>query len=228
MSSSHQQVGADKPAHGMLAELKQLLKHTSTYSFGNILGKMVGFFMIPFYTHYLSPADYGTLELLDLSLALMGLVLTMWMNASIIRHYYDYDNPKDRNQAVSTILIVAVGLGAAVAFGGIHFSRPLSALILKTPDLHLYVSVIALSFLMTCIRVVSTSYLRAGQRSVFIVGYELALLVITLFLNIYFIAIRHIGVLGVLYSSLIANTLVAIVLTANTIVRSVSRSLTRS
>ena len=217
MNSSPQQVGADKPAHGMLAELKQLLKHTSTYSFGNILGKMVGFFMIPFYTHYLSPADYGTLELLDLSLALMGLVLTMWMNASIIRHYYDYDNPKDRNQAVSTILILALAIGVVAAFCGVHFSRPLSSLILKTPDLHFYVSLIALSFLMTCVRVVSTSYLRAGQRSVFIVGYEMALLVLTLSLNIYFIAIRHIGVLGVLYSSLIANTLVAIVLTANTI-----------
>jgi O-antigen/teichoic acid export membrane protein len=218
---------AEKPAHGMLDELKHLFKHTSTYGFGNILGKAVGFFMIPFYTHYLSPADYGTLELLDLSLALMALVLTMWMNASIIRHYYDYDNPKDRNQAVSTILILAFVIGVVVSFGGIHFSRPLSRLILKSPDLHLYVSLIALSFLMTCLTVVSTSYLRAGQRSVFVVSIDLVNLVLTLSLNIYFIAIRHVGVVGVLYSSLIANTLIAVVLTANTI-REVSLSFSYS
>src|SRR5579864_4937061 len=120
----------------MLSELKKLVKHTSIYGFGNMLGKTVGFLMIPFYTHYLSTADYGTLELLDLSLALVGLVLTMWMNASIIRHYYDYEDINDRNQVVSTILFVGLLTGIVIAAGGIYFARPLSGLVLNTPDLH--------------------------------------------------------------------------------------------
>lgn len=201
----------------MLTELKKLLKHTSIYGFGSVLGKMVGFLMIPFYTHYLSTSDYGTLELLDLSLALAGLVLTMWMNASIIRHYYDYEDAKDRNQAVSTILVLALLTGIAIASGGIYFSRPLSRLILNTADLHSYISLISLTFLMTCLRAVSTSYLRARQRSVFVVAIDLATLVLMLSLNIYFIAIRQIGVVGVLYSSLITGTLIAGFLTVNTI-----------
>lgn len=207
----------------MLDEIKKLTKHTGIYGMGNILGKMVGFFMIPFYTHYLTPADYGTLELLDLSLALIGLVLTMWMNASIIRHYYDYDEPKDRNQVVSTILLLAFGIGVIVAAAGIHWSRPLSSLILKTPDLGSYIVLISLSFLVTCLNVVSWSYLRARQRSGFVVSCDLVNLVLTLSLNIYFIAFRHTGVVGVLYSSLISNSLIAAAMTVNTI-REVSLS----
>src|SRR5579864_2023283 len=103
----------------MLEEIKKLLKHTTIYGAGNILGKMVGFFMIPFYTHYLTPADYGTLELLDLSLSLTGLVLTMWMNASVIRHYYEFEDQHNRSQVIGTIGITAAIIGAAVAALGI-------------------------------------------------------------------------------------------------------------
>ncbi len=201
----------------MLEELKRLFKHSSIYGLGNVLGKMVGFFMIPVYTHYLTTADYGVLELLDLSLALMGLVLTMWMNASIVRHYYDYDDPQDRNEVVSTIYLLAVAIGAAVALAGVYLSRPLARLILKTSDLHSYVSLIALSFFVTCITVVCFSYLRAKQKPVFIVGAEMANLVMTLSMNIYFIVFRHMGVIGVLYSSLLANSLIACVMSVYTL-----------
>jgi O-antigen/teichoic acid export membrane protein len=203
----------------MLDEIRQLVKHAGIYGAGSVLGKAVGFLMIPFYTHYLTPSDYGTLELLDLSLALTALVLTMWMNASIIRHYNDFDNVEDRQQAISTMLLLACVMGVVVAATAIHFSRALSALILKTPDLHSYISLISLCFGLSCINAVCTSYLRAGQRSTFIVGADLASLVMTLSLNIYFIAMRHIGVIGVLYSSLISNVIVTAVLTTYTVLQ---------
>jgi len=201
----------------MLKELRQLLKHATIYSLGNVLGKVVGFFMIPFYTHYLTPADYGTLELLDLSLSLTGLVLTMWLNASIIRHYNDFDDPRDRKQVVSTVLLLACFIGVVVAVSGIYLSRPLSVLILNTPHLHWYVSLEALSFLVTSVSVACLSYLRAMRRSVLVVSTGLAGLVLSLCLNIYFIAIRHSGAVGVLYSGLISSTLVTVPLAVYTV-----------
>src|SRR5262249_20717011 len=116
----------------MLEELRQLLKHTGVYGAGSMLSKAVGFFMIPFYTHYLGPKDYGTLELLDLSLTLVALVLTTWMHTSIVRFCSESDDHKDRQQTVSTMLISALFIGTVVGACGIHFSRLLSFLILKT------------------------------------------------------------------------------------------------
>lgn len=201
----------------MIEELRKLLKHTAIYGMGSVLAKVVGFFMIPFYTHYLTPTDYGVLELLELSLSLAALVLTMWLNASVIRHYNDFDQDRDRKQAVSTIFLVACAIGIAVAILGIRLSKPLSSLILNTPDLHYFVSLEAVSFLVTCVNVVCLSYLRAQQRSVVIVGTNLISLIMALGLNIYFIAIRHSGAVGVLYSSLISGTLTTAVLAAHLI-----------
>jgi len=203
----------------MIEELRKLLKHATIYGAGNVLGKLVGFFMIPFYTHYLTPADYGTLELLDLSLTLTTLVLTMWLNASVVRQYNDFGKEEDRNQAVSTVLIFAFFIGLVVMGCGMRFSRPLSTLILDRPDLHFYVTLESWSFLLTTVYVVCVSYLRARQRSTLVVSTGLVSLVLSLVLNIYFIAFRHSGVVGVLYSSLISSTVVTIPLAVQTVRR---------
>lgn len=42
----------------------KLVKNISFIVIGNIGSKLMGFFMLPFYTNWLSPADYGTTDLL--------------------------------------------------------------------------------------------------------------------------------------------------------------------
>lgn len=44
---------------------KTLLRNTSWVVIGNVGSKMVGFFMLPFYTHWLSPSDYGITSLVS-------------------------------------------------------------------------------------------------------------------------------------------------------------------
>lgn len=201
----------------MLEEIKKLLKHGSVYSLGNILNKAVGFLLIPFYTHYLTTADYGTLELLDLSVTLVGLLLNMWMNASLVRHYYEYDDNESRNRVVSTAMI-ATGVTAAVfSAAGLFWARGISLLILKSPQFYGFVRVIALNLFFTCLNSVSFSYLRARQRSSIIVAMNTVSLATGLLLNIYFLAVLKTGVVGILYSSLIANVLVTTALTVMTV-----------
>lgn len=200
----------------MLEEIKKLLKHGSVYSLGNILNKAVGFLLIPFYTHYLTTADYGTLELLDLSVALIGLLLNMWMNASLVRHYYEYEDSKNRNEVVSTALIATATAAAVVSVFGLLWAREISNLILKSPGFFPLVRVIACNLFFTCINSVSFSYLRARQQSSSIVAMNTASLVVGLVLNVYLLAVIKAGVIGILWSSLISNILVTTVLTALT------------
>jgi O-antigen/teichoic acid export membrane protein len=201
----------------VLDEIKKLLKHSSIYGLGNILNKAVGFLLIPFYTHYLTTADYGTLELLDLSVTLIGLLLNMWMNASLVRHYYEYEDDKNRNEVVGTAMIAISSVAFLVSIAGFLGAKWISALILKSPDYYLFVRVIAFNLFFTCLNSVSFSYLRAKQRSSIIVTMNGISLGISLGLNIYFLAVLKTGVIGVLYSSLISNGIVTAGLTASTI-----------
>ena len=203
--------------HKLLDEIKKLFKHSSVYGLGNILNKAVGFLLIPFYTHYLTTADYGTLELLDLSVALVGLLLNMWMNASLVRHYCEYEDAENRHAVVSTSLLATSVVAAVIAIIGAFCAKGISSLILKTPSFYPFIWVISANLFFTCVNSVSWSYMRARQRSSFIVAGNTVSLVLTLGLNIYFLAVLKTGFAGILYSSLISNVLVTAGLTIITV-----------
>lgn len=191
----------------MWDEIRKLIRHTSVYGIGNLIGKIAGFLLIPFYTHYLKPAEYGTLELLDLSLALITMLLNVWAAAPLIRFYYEYDDEREKRKVVSTALLTATAGATVLTCTGLIFSKDLSSLLLKSPNFSYYVRLIVVCFFLSVINSVAWSYLRARQRSAFIVLLNFISLVLMLSLNIYFIAVLHLGVLGVLYSGLLANYL---------------------
>ena len=58
---------------------KKALNHTAIYGAADILRKIVGFLMLPIYTRYLTPADYGVVELMKMTIAIVEIVIGMRM-----------------------------------------------------------------------------------------------------------------------------------------------------
>src|SRR5687768_10166517 len=94
------------------AQLKSILKHGSIYGISRILSRAVGFLMIPVYTRFLDPEGYGILELLDLTLSVMGLVIANGINSSIFKFYYKHEDDRSRRAVVSTAILSVAGIGA--------------------------------------------------------------------------------------------------------------------
>src|SRR4051812_41831850 len=76
-SNAKPMVAADQQQDAIMKEIGTAVRHMAVYGVGGILVKAVGFFMLPFYTHYLTPTEYGILEVLDLSMSVFGVVLSM-------------------------------------------------------------------------------------------------------------------------------------------------------
>jgi len=85
-------------------ELKTLLRHGATYGLGDMLSRVIGFLMIPVYTHYLSTSDYGINELVGLSAGVIGIVLSLGLAGAIYRFYFDKE-VEDPNIVVSTAFV---------------------------------------------------------------------------------------------------------------------------
>ncbi|HBP87915.1 MAG TPA: hypothetical protein DD706_09485, partial [Nitrospiraceae bacterium] len=45
------------------SDMKRLFKHSSIYALGGIVNRAGAFILLPLYTSYLTPSEYGTLEL---------------------------------------------------------------------------------------------------------------------------------------------------------------------
>lgn len=68
-----------------------LLKSISVYTFFRVINRTVPVILLPFLTHYLSPVDYGVVDLYFVSLLLLTPLIGFNTSNSVGRLYYDRD-----------------------------------------------------------------------------------------------------------------------------------------
>ncbi len=190
-----------------MSEIKNIGKHTFIYGVGMVLSKLASFIMLPIYTHYLTPADYGVMELLATTIDVIGTVAGIGLANSVVKFHAEYNDPQEKREVLSTASMATVGIAMLVALGGFAFSSGLSELILKDAGRPLYFQVFFLIYLLTTAEALPLLYLRIRNRSRLFVALSLAKLIGMLSLNILFVVYLRMGVLGVLYSSLIVTGL---------------------
>lgn len=195
----------------MLDELKKLLKHSSIYGFGSILCKAVGFVLIPVYTHYLTPIDYGVFELLDLTVTILGILVGMGIGSAILRFYYHYELQEDKYEVISTALItitLAVSITVTLCILG---AKEISSLVFGSSQYSYFLQLVLISFFFSTIATIPESFLRAEQKSTIYTSITVGTLILNLSLNIYFVVVLKIGLVGILYASVIMRFLNTIV-----------------
>src|SRR5829696_3681976 len=112
------------------AQIRTAIRHTAVYGVGSMLAKAIGFLMLPFYTHYLSPVDYGILELLDLSMSLFGMFLNLGITAALLKCYAVADSTREKREVVSTACLFVVSTGIITFLVLAAWVEPLSAALL--------------------------------------------------------------------------------------------------
>ncbi len=201
----------------MISDFKQVLKNSAVAGIGNILGKAAAFLMIPVYTTYLTPQEYGIAELLDLSSVIIGLVIGFGITAATVRFYFEYQDQSDRDTVVSTAMLTSIAVMLAAVLLLTFFSEDISRLVFKTPEYHAYVTLSLWNLLLSATIEVPLALLRAQQRIVFFTGISIARLVSSLALNILFIVYFDWKIWGLLYSTFITTALIGLFLTARTL-----------
>lgn len=201
----------------MLRTLRDSFKHTSIYTVGSLATRAVGLIMIPVYTHFLTPREYGILDMLDLTMILFGMIVGMGMGSAIFRFYYATESPEERRDVVGSALLFSTLVAGIVGLAVVLGADPAASLIFRTSGLSSYLRIAILSFWIGTVAETCRNYLRVRKHSAIFVIASLIQLVVGLGLNIYFIAFRRMGVLGFLYGSLITNVLASAALLVHTI-----------
>jgi O-antigen/teichoic acid export membrane protein len=198
---------------GRFTELSFLAKHSVIYGIGNMLSRIVAFVMLPIYTRHLTPFDYGVLEIIDTTTSMIGLVAGLGAANALTRFYYDFESVQDRNKVVGTTYALAI-LTLAVAICLLLPSAGWFARVLFDSDRFAHYFAVAFVTLAIGLLIdIGQTYLRVRERSILFVGISTANLLLSVCLNIYFVVFRELGVLGILYASLIAKVAIGVPLT---------------
>lgn len=185
--------------------LKRLYGNSVVYAMGSIAAKAIGFIMIPIYTRCLTPADYGTIELLYRATDVVTLVAAMGLAPAVMRFYFEYKDQRERNEVVSSGLIIMLLAGFLMAVIISLFRNEFSYLIFGHKSNGQLVQLALISMVLELVVMVPLSYVQAEQKPLLFTGISLGKLFVGLSMNIWLIVYLRMGVMGVAWSAAISG-----------------------
>ena len=191
-----------------MSHTSSTVKHAAIYSAATMLGKLVGFIMLPFYAHKLGAAGYGIIGMVDASLSLLTGFLAYSLRGTIVRLYHEQVSENKRH-VISTGIWITVAFVAAMVLSAAVFASPLSSLLFGTQDLAIILLLALGSFFFDTVGESSASILIIERRSVIFSAVGLVRLIVGLSLNILLIVYLDYGVYGYFISAIICALLSA-------------------
>lgn len=117
----------------MVQHFKKLGKNILIYGLADTVNKLLAIFLVPLFTHYLTPAQYGVAGILSVTTTLISSLCDMGLTSGMARYYHE-ENEGNKKKLVSTAQIAMFSLSLILAAVAIIFSAQLSNLLFKSPD----------------------------------------------------------------------------------------------
>lgn len=190
-------------------------REAALYGAGVVIARAVSFAMLPIYTRFLSPGDYGALQILQMVTDVTAILLSGGLASGVLRFTLKARTPEDRHAVVSTAFVLLTGLHAIGAVGLVLAAPILARSVLSQAgaDGALWIRVVAGSFVLEAVLAVPMLWLQATRRAGLHTTASLGRLVLQLALNVTLVVFFGFGVLGVLIGTLVANGVVGGALT---------------
>jgi O-antigen/teichoic acid export membrane protein len=111
--------------------LRRLATTGAAYTAASILSKVIAVALLPLYTRYLSPADYGAAEVMFAAIVSASIVVRLGLIEALLRFYYQDD--EDPARVVSSTFAGLFWFATIGALVALPFATPISEALLDRP-----------------------------------------------------------------------------------------------
>ncbi|BCA79496.1 oligosaccharide flippase family protein [Desulfuromonas sp. AOP6] len=195
-----------------VSHIQHTFRHAVVYSGASILSRIVGFLMLPVYSHYLRGEGYGIIGMIDVVLSMMTLVVGYGIAGAMGRFYFEQKTEQERKTLVSTTMALMLAMVLLVSSPVLIFHESVAWLALGSREYGYYLVIAALAFICEMSAKAPEAYILLRQKPFLISFLSLGRLVLGLSLNIYLIVSLEMGVLGYLYASLLTGIATTVVM----------------
>lgn len=190
------------------SQLWRLGKHSAIYGLGGLVQRILAVLLLPVYTRYLSPSDYGIVETLIALTTVLVITLRLGITNAFFRFYFDSPEASHRRLVLRTSFWFTMGMATLGLAFGVAFSREISSLLFgSTED----AEVVAAAFVVLWAQMnyeQLTSLFRVEERSVAYVSASLANIAITIAATLLLVVQLDAGPLGVIVGNFTGTLLV--------------------
>jgi O-antigen/teichoic acid export membrane protein len=123
---------APPPARLMSGYLRRLASTGAAYTAASILSKLIAVALLPLYTRFLTPTDYGAAEVMFAAIVSASIIVRLGVIEALLRFYYQDDEQPD--QVVASSFATLFWVSTAAALVALPFAGPISEALLDPSD----------------------------------------------------------------------------------------------
>ena len=110
----------------LAAQMRRLGKHSAVYGLGGIVSRVLAVFLLPLYTRYLAPADFGAVGLLVALSAVLVTILRAGISSAFFRFYFDSQDPERRLLVLRTSFWFTMASATLGLAAGVLLAAPIA------------------------------------------------------------------------------------------------------
>lgn len=196
----------------LFEDIKGISINAFWFSLGSILTPAISFILLPIYTRYLTPSDYGIISLAAVISSIFSILFIFGMRTAVSRFYYEYYTDRQQlTEYISTIYITVLSFGFICAIVLTLLGNAIFQVLLPDLPFFPYILLVIWTTLGIVPFYLSLNLIQMRQQS-FLYGILCIIqIVITAALIFLFIVVLHEGALGGLKGQFIASIIFFIV-----------------
>jgi len=181
------------------AERSSIARNTGAYLAAAMVPLVVNFLMLPVYTRFMEPADYGILALVSIFSALLLSLSGLQIASSLGRHYFDHDHEGQR-VLFSSLLFSVAGINLCMLLPLHLLGDRISGWVFRgatipyQPYLRLAIILVFFNGIASC----CIFMLRTEQRGGMYLALSLCNTLASVLFGVYFVVVRRMGAHGAL------------------------------
>jgi len=182
----------------------KVIENSFLYTFSSILVKAVNFLLLPVYTLFLTPHDYGIINIINSFKSVAVYIIAFSLYSCINRFYVEYkDDNKKLKRLWGTLCTFVFISGVIFILLGFLFRKAIISWFFDGIPFYPHIVISLLSLLFICLYTIYQSILEAMQLGRKLILVNILMFIFQIALNIILIGAFKLGAQGVLLASLI-------------------------
>jgi O-antigen/teichoic acid export membrane protein len=181
---------------GLGGQITRLARHSAIYGLGGLVSRFVALLLLPLYTRYLTPADYGAVETLVALAAVLATILRLGIASAFFRFYFDSTDSAHRLRVVRTSFWFTMTMSTVGLVAGLLLAGQISEWLFDTDG---RTTLVRMAFVLLWAQMnfeQMTALFRVEERAVAFTIATLANLVITVAATVVFVVVLDWGATG--------------------------------
>ncbi len=195
----------------MIDKIIRLGRDTAIYGTSTILGRLLNFLLVPFYTNVLSPSEYGITAYIYSLIAFLNVIYNYGMESAYFKYSSTLeigDKKQNFNTPFLSIIISSLFFSAIILL----LSKPIGELIALPEVFSRVIIYSAIILFLDAIVIIPFAYLRQAGKAKKFASFKFLNILINVSLNIILLIQFKLGVEGIFISGLVASAMTVIFL----------------